>query len=99
MAVLNSCVPYQENVKAIRFYETHGFAVTDQAVCEHTGCAELAMAWKKSPNKARRRRNLRKLIYPLVKQLLISAGKQGEVVGLVIISLFSVWIYFRLWYI
>ena len=42
---------YQENVKAIRFYETHGFVVTDSGVCEHTGCAELTMAWKKTPNK------------------------------------------------
>ena len=38
---------YQKNVGATRFYESHGFAITGEATCPHTGCAEFKMEWNK----------------------------------------------------
>jgi putative acetyltransferase len=37
---------YQQNPGAARFYRSHGFVVTGEATCPHTGCAELVLEWK-----------------------------------------------------
>lgn len=44
---ISLCV-YQDNELAIRFYQSHGFVVTGEKTCSHTGFPEFAMEWKKS---------------------------------------------------
>ena len=41
---------YRQNIGATRFYERHGFVVTKQTACSHTGFPESEMEWKKNPN-------------------------------------------------
>lgn len=39
---------YQENTGARAFYEAHGFAISGEATCPYTGCAEFEMKWEKT---------------------------------------------------
>ncbi len=40
---------YQQNRDATRFYVSHGFIITGEATCQHSGCAEFKMQWSKEP--------------------------------------------------
>ena len=40
---------YQQNRDATRFYRSHGFRITGEATCPHTGCAEFKMEWTEEP--------------------------------------------------
>ncbi|NWK57814.1 GNAT family N-acetyltransferase [Verrucomicrobiaceae bacterium N1E253] len=43
---ISLCV-YKDNELAKRFYQSHGFVVTGENTCSHTGCPEFKMEWKK----------------------------------------------------
>ena len=38
---------YKKNADATRFYEAHGFRITGESTCKHTGCQELRMEWER----------------------------------------------------
>ncbi|OPA78773.1 N-acetyltransferase [Paenibacillus selenitireducens] len=37
---------YQENEKAVRFYQAQGFTITEELVDEHTAAKEYVMTWR-----------------------------------------------------
>lgn len=42
---------YQQNSRTFAFYQSRGFRVTGESVCELTGCAEYQLEWTASAEK------------------------------------------------